>query len=572
MQKRESKDGSDIKSGVNVTTIEGTEIPRSKARRIGGEYFTPNVSVFNIKGTNYRITSPAIAYDYTTGEYRLKEEVPYYGVVGFVNGQPKLGYFSVFKGGPNITIPDFNGEPKEYPLLSTKIIPEDSEYKEDLSTGNFKIFKEGSKNVKTLKSYLVGTLHYNANSQNPLVASVKKHFEKNGLFISKLAETLGECVNNYSFGIEFETNNGTIPYYKVFDNGLVPLKDGSLKLPNGKYPYEYTTIPLNGKKGIQAILNICEDLSKYCTFDRTCSAHIHFGNVRLDKVYLLAYYQLIRIVQDQMFKLVPHYKTDPVKIANLEKNYCQKLISLAFKDIEKIGTTTDKTLYNKLVNSNYKVLYAFLAGQDPQDIAESEAVAPGTTRRNHPQGDSKWNRRNRYFVQNLLPAVFDGGTIESRLHQGTFNADKILGWMFLNISLLWYADKNTLEILSGKLNKITLDEIMESYAASTRQYEFLSPIFSNYLRNRRSVMRALYSKEDYLGIDEIKVDTVSIKGLFLNSSASKVDEMLRNSLMIFNNRGYVQGKSEAWKNKLPKEKSMNIDSHFKTIEKNVNIE
>ena len=571
MEKRSRKTTSEDIINV-VTTIEGTEVPRNKARRIGGMYFTPNVSVFNIKGTNYRITSPAIAYDYTTGQYRLKEEVPYYGVVGFVDNVPKLGYFSVFKGGPNITITNSSGEVKTYPLLSTKVIPENSEYQEDLSTGNFKIF-ENTKNRKDLKSYSIGGgLHYNANEQNPLVASVKKHFNNNGLFISKLAEVLGDCLNDYSFGIEFETNNGTIPYYKVFDNGLVPLKDGSLKLSNGKYPYEYTTIPLNGKKGIQAILNICNDLGKYCTFDRTCSAHIHFGNVRLDKVYLLAYYQLIRIVQDQMFKLVPHYKTDPVNIAGLEKNYCQKLLNLNFKNIKTIGTTEDKKAYKELVNANYKILYAFLAGQDSQNISEDAVAAPGTTRRAHPQGDSKWNRRNRYYVQNLLPAVFDGGTIESRLHQGTFNADKILGWMFLNISLLWYADKNTLDILSGKLNKVTLDDIMEGYAKTTNHYEFLSPIFKNYLQNRRSVMRALYSKEDYLGLDEIRVDNVNIKGLFLNSNVSKVDQVLRDSLMIFNNKGYVQGKAEAWKNKLPQDKQVNIDSHFKTIEKNVNIE
>ena len=547
-----------------VETVEGTKVSRSKVKKIGGEYFTPNVSVFNIKGVNYRITSPKIAFDYAVNEYRLKEEVPYYGVVGFINNVPKLGYFSMFKGGPYITI-ELNGELKEFPLLSSKIVPKDSGYVEELSTGNYKL--NVSNNKKSIKSYSGISLHYNANAQNPLVSSVKKHFEKNQLYISELASKLAECLNGYSFGIEFETNNGTIPYYKVFNNGLVPLKDGSLKLSNGQYPYEYTTIPLNGEKGLQAILNICEDLSKYCTFNKTCSTHIHFGNVRLDKVYLLAYYHLIRNVQDQMFKLVPHYKTDPVNIAGLEKNYCQKLGVLSFKDLPKIAKTTDKKEYEKLVNANYKVLFAFLAGQDSQSIDSGSVLSPGTSRRSHPQGDSKWNRKNRYYVQNLLPAVFDGGTIESRLHQGTFNADKILGWMFLNISLLWFADKYTLEILSGEHDKITLEQITKEYSQFVNS-SFLGKVMRNYLANRQDTMRALYAKEDYLGTDELKTDGLSIPGLFLQSTVNLTDEVLRNSILVFNNKAFVQSsKTENWKIELP-----DSAGKISMIEQDVNLQ
>jgi len=547
-----------------VETVEGTKVSRSKVKKIGGEYFTPNVSVFNINGVNYRITSPKIAFDYAVNEYRLKEEVPYYGVVGFIDNVPKLGYFSMFKGGPYITI-DLNGELKEFPLLSSKVVPKDSGYVEELSTGNYK--RNLSSNRKSIKAYNGVSLHYNANSQNPLVASVKKHFDKNQLYISELASALEKCLNGYSFGIEFETNNGTIPYYKVFNNGLVPLKDGSLKLGNGQYPYEYTTIPLNGKKGIQAILNICEDLSNYCTFNKTCSTHIHFGNIRLDKVYLLAYYQLIRIVQDQMFKLVPHYKTDPVHIAGLEKNYCQKLGVLNFKDLSKIAKTSDKKEYEKLVNANYKILFAFLAGQDSQSIDSGSVLSPGTSRRSHPQGDSKWNRKNRYYVQNLLPAVFDGGTIESRLHQGTFNADKILGWMFLNISLLWFADKYTLEILAGQHDKVTLEQITKEYSQHVSSI-FLGKVMRNYLANRQDTMRALYAKEDYLGTDELKTDGFSIPGLFLQSTVNLTDEVLRNSILVFNNKAFVQGsKTENWKIELP-----DSAGKIRMIEQEVNLQ
>lgn len=562
------RDGLPFRDGKNdalVETVEGAEIPRSKVRKIGGEYFTPNVSVFNINGTNYRITSPKIAYDYSTDTYRLKEEVPYYGVIGFVGNDFRLGYFSVFKGGPKIIISNADGTKTEYPLLSGKVITEECGYSENLSTGNFEL---NASKVKKLRSYQSGSLHYNANEQNPLVGSVKKHFEKTGMYISDLAIKLSEFLNGYSFGIEFETNNGTIPFYKVYDNGLVPLKDGSLKLSNGQYPYEYTTIPLNGKKGIQAIINICEDLGKYCTFDRTCSAHIHFGNIRLDKVYLLAYYELIRTVQDQMFSLVPHYKTDPVKIAGLEKNYCQKLKPLKFNNLQKIGTTSDKSEYNRLINSNYKILYAFLAGQDEQDV---QAVAPSTSRRQHPQGDSKWNRRNRYYVQNLLPAVFDGGTIESRLHQGTFNADKILGWMFLNIAMLWFADTYTLEILAGTYKNVKLKQIVSKFAQHIDKSGFLEPIMLNYLEEREATMQKLYAMQDYLGVNEIKTDNVPLTGLFLRTTQNKVEALLKKSLMIFNNKGYVQERAEKWKRNLS-DASDGINSDYKVIEKKVNIE
>ena len=90
----------------------------------------------------------------------------------------------------------------------------------------------------------------------------------------------------------------------------------------------------------------------------------------------------------------------------------------------------------------------------------------------------------------------------------------------------------------------------------------------NYLANRQDTMRALYAKEDYLGTDELKTDGLSIPGLFLQSTVNLTDEVLRNSILVFNNKAFVQSsKTENWKIELP-----DSAGKISMIEQDVNLQ
>lgn len=569
-----TKQGVKRGSTTTVMTVEGVERPRNKTRYIAGQYYTPDVSVFNIEGVNYRIDSPHIAFDYSKNEYGLRKTMPYYGVVGFDEAikKPVFGYFSVFKGGPQVLASEDGSITKLFPLLSPVVLPKEY-WKEDLVTGDFypKDFTGAFNSKIAVKSYGKGDLSYSATTDNALFNAIRKDFEKKPLYITELATKLAACINKYSFGIEFETRNGTIPYYKIFENGIVPLKDGSLRR-GSIYPYEYTTIPLSGKKGVQAIINTCEDLQKHCSYDVACSMHIHFGNIRLDKLYLLAYYQFARAIQSQIFDLVPHYKTDPVNIANLEKNYCQMLNPLAFKNLNLIPEyfrAGKEAEYRQAIEENYKVLFAFLAGIDVQSVRRT--LQPSENRQEHPQGGRKWDRRNRYYYVNLIPAVFDHGTIESRLHQGTFNFDKVIGWMLLNISILNYVEKHTLEILESKsLAKIKLIDIVKEYAVECgNESSWFISRMTAYLKNRKDAMKAAYAKSDTLGKTDRDTDSIPLEGVFMNKDLTASDRAYKNTLMIFNSKAFTLGSTQRWKRNL---ENAHIDSVVTLHEEVVNLE
>ena len=90
-----------------------------------------------------------------------------------------------------------------------------------------------------------------------------------------VTSSLDNLLKDLSFGLEFETVSGIIPNYKLNSLPLIPLRDGSIR------GLEYATIPLQGKLGIQALIDSVKELKKRTKYDETCSLHLHKGSYNL---------------------------------------------------------------------------------------------------------------------------------------------------------------------------------------------------------------------------------------------------------------------------------------------------
>lgn len=476
-----------------VTTVCGNTVPKDKTKLIAGKYYLPGVSCFpfivNGKERYYRINSPYIAYDYSENKYMLKKLIKFYGIVGLENGiRPIFGRFS--KKATVGAVTSENGiDFATYPILSESIL--EDKWPEDLATGVFYDPVNAPADIKKKRkvNYANLGIDYNANQGNRTFTNAVEAYRNAQIEVSDKVRDIAHLFGNYSFGIEFETSTGTIPFHKLGPLGIMPLRDGSIA------GYEYTTVPLSGEAGIQTIVNICQELQKRCLYDQTCSMHVHFGNIDTSPEYLVALYTVCRKIQAEMFDLVPNYKKDPVNIAKLRKNYCQLLGDIGI--VYPKGYGEDAKVTEKFVMDNFNNLLAFMGGGTLVPYTPGKKMA-------HPQGEQKWNRTNRYHWINFIPAVFDNKTVEFRLHAGTFNYDKVLLWMFLAISILEYTKRNMRTC--HKLRTLSLNTVIEEAGSMRGTSREHIETLKKYVAHRKKFFQTCAAEGDVLGKTDVSLD------------------------------------------------------------------
>lgn len=210
----------------------------------------------------------------------------------------------------------------------------------------------------------------------------------------------------YTFGLEFETAGGFIPQHRLYELGLIPLRDGSIS------GIEYTTVVLKGNTGLNLLKKQIEELSKATIFDKDCSLHIHLGNFKLSEDVIFAINNLFTV--SNIASYVPHltFETNRYK-TNTDKNYCE--FNKKYKNFH--------DLYVHLVD---RYFYGDFRQPHPKDLT----------------GTRKWNIKSRYKAVNLINAIcYDGPkTVEYRLLRPTYNFDKILGWLFIYGAYIKYAE------------------------------------------------------------------------------------------------------------------------------------
>lgn len=333
--------------------------------------------------------------------------------------------------------------------------------------------------------------------------------------MTKDSYSTAKLLEGLTFGIEFETSLGRIREPDLYKYGIIPLRDGSIS------GFEYTSIPYGYSnqhltetntrslaKDLTNLKELCNELSKRCIIDSKCSMHIHIGNVRKDKLYLIAVYMLCHMLQNELFEMFPKYKEDGPKYLGTIKNYCKKLPHLElFNNCIFDKSTVLKENYCDNVNLYFNKIFKFLS--------DGEEIGSKFNRKNleHPI-DKKWDRLGRYSWVNLVNSVFSSSrTIEFRLHTATLNFEKTLNWILICSAIVKFANTHTKEIISGKISKISLSEVIYGYTNNFRDKKttnetglFVHKYLNEYINTRKVYFANKAVHKDYICADELNED------------------------------------------------------------------
>lgn len=365
-----------------------------------------------------------------------------------------------------------------------------------------------SKNIK---------INYNVNPETDVFARISHGYYENADFkITKDSYQIAKLLKGLTFGLELETTGGRLREQDLYKFGVIPLRDGSV--PGFEYtsiPYGFDDASLNStstKSLSRDLLNMKEltsELSKRCSIGAGCSMHIHIGNARKDKPYLIALYMLCYMIQDEMFEMFPKFKENSPKYLGTQKNYCAKLQHLdLFKNCIFDKSTVLQESYCNNVNQYFNNIFRFLS--------DGHEIGSKFNRKNcvHPH-ERKWERHGRYHWINLVNSVFSNSrTIEFRLHTATLNFTKILNWILICSAIVKYADTHVKEIISGKLQNITLNDILIGYSNNFRDKKkvnenglFIHSYLNAYIEERKQYFKIQTKKENFICQEELTDDS-----------------------------------------------------------------
>lgn len=478
-----------------VTTIQKDVEYRRNCKCIKEKYYVIDRDCFLINERWYRTDGGNIVFDYEKKVWVHKDSIDgmVKGIVGFTaKGEPEIGYFTVndYKNVPSKSRAHGN-----YPVIDQSLV-ESNGYFEDPSTCTWYKSSDLStseirqrKMVRNERSFT--DRGYNIEDNDTDFRYKTKMYKEYDLTLSKKAKEMAKFIGDLTFGCEIEIYRGNLPNKELVQHGIVICRDGSID--GGP---ELVTIPLAGAKGLQNVVEICRELKGRSTVSIACAFHVHFGNVRRDKLFLAAFYQLCRKVQDELFTAFPFYKTEHKGIK--KKNYNQKLQKLGIHPL----VNKDRESYDMYLEDSFIRIFDFLA-EGKMDISQFNKKT-----REHPIRQ-KWDRHSRYYWANLLNMFFGNrNTIEFRLHGPTTNSHKIINWMFICVALIRYAENNALDILTNK-NNISIKSVLGIFAEmhpTDPKSGFLGDYLYAYFESRRAAFAKDYKNGDVVSMWDIEED------------------------------------------------------------------
>lgn len=462
----------------SVTTISGKSVPRNRCRFIDKKYYEINVDCFLMEDARWhRINNGKIAFDHEGKAWVLRENVYLYeGIVGINDDGSSINGF--FKPNPlnNVRMNDV--------MCISDEIPEKLGFVEEISTGTF--YPKGRVSTERLNSKGIGTrytfdLSYSAGPKiHEFTDSYLRGYkQKNTKLSPKFASELGST----SFGFEIETENGYVPERLCFRNGLIPLRDGSLR-HDGIEPFEFTTIPLSGAKGLYTMIDIADLITRYTTIGKKCSLHLHIGGYKPTKEFVVAMHRVMLRIQDELFDMFPSNYRFTSENNFKTKDYCAPIKNI-------------RILKNNNVDQNFNAIYNFYSGGNGS--FEGFGVS------NHPldrDNRAKWNIESRYYLQNCIPFIWGGsGTYEWRLHSPSQNIHKMLNWLYICNAIMAYVKKHETDIANWEdLRSVNLDSIFSDVYS-----EELATILSGYVNWRKQYITTM----DPIGEKEILEDLIT---------------------------------------------------------------
>lgn len=428
-----------------IKDIHGNRRLKDSCHKFKDGWYLKNIDCLEINSRYFKIKNNInIVFDNEKCVYVNKNTTKLvYGIIDVKNNILIYGYFTCNLH-KNVSVKSVNGT---ITAINSDILKDS--YTEKLDSGIYypnnvaKLSPEVFSKKSVGKRYSIA-LDYKCNPMLPKVTKIfNEYFEPYNILALEGTEheNIYNLLSNTTFGLEYETFDGRLPENICFTNGLIPLKDGSLRrrdpFENEYISYEYTTIVLSGKTGLEAIKNQCLLLNKYCEHSNNESLHLHLGNTPVSKEYVVSLYNNIQLLQDEIYSMFPEAMRKTSIFKN--KDYCKPLPKIKFvKDFE----------------SNFDKIYKYLLDGHEQPFTVFGKFHPADYN-NH----SKWNLNKRYAIVNLITLVFNPQqTVEFRVHPSTFDKDSISYWLYLTNAITQFSYKHKDDKL---FNKLTLTKVLQ---------------------------------------------------------------------------------------------------------------
>lgn len=345
-----------------ITTIQGKKEYRRNCCFIDNKYYLKNEDVFLVNNQWYRVETGKIVYDHEQKEWILKNKNPLInGIVDFKNNEAVIGYYTAnyFK---NCRV---NHEKYGTIACIDVALVQDEGWFEDISSNIWyrvtAVSKESRQKMQSIRTAERGFTNrgYNIEENAGDFENKKKSYKEFSTVISKEVRRYAKFLGDITYGGEFEAIMGNVNDITQHKHGVVICRDGSLA--GGAGP-EVVTVPMEGAKGVQNIINLCYELQKTVSIDINCSLHYHFGNIPLNREFIVALYVLSYKIQNDIFQMFPFYKTDPRGVK--QKNYCQKLKKMAIHPCK----DCTKEAYDEFIKDGFLKIFTFLSdGHPPSD-------------------------------------------------------------------------------------------------------------------------------------------------------------------------------------------------------------
>lgn len=477
-----------------VKTINGEEIEDSLCHIMGGDYFKigdptkeNSGDCYKINGRFYKSTTDGVVYDHEEKVYILRNAGMVEGVIAVDSvGNFTMGYFTPNKI-TNIHIIDKVGF--TFILLNEEVVKNNRIYRynkqNDSYAHHLSIRAERFASLPVVDNRYKNSLEYDCRNVIPKYVET---YNANPLEANTTIKQYANALKDLTFGFEFETVEGKVPDRLAEPLGLIPLRDGSVA------GLEYATIPLQGEKGMQAVVDSCKVLDKFTRFDPvTCSLHLHIGNVPRTKEFLLSLFKVLAHTQEYFFSMFPLYKQFNFGVKR--KNYTKPFPVVDMLSKMSPNITKDN------VDENFKELFSFLSmGQDFASYGND--LDKVLSHPSDPRGTSKWQIKSRYHWVNLIPLVFGNkATVEFRIHTPTNDVDKVMDYLFLCGALVNFAKDNQKTILETPGFRWSLNDIIYNVY---NEHADLGESLGTYIYNRRQHTKQQNSNGDIVG-DELRI-------------------------------------------------------------------
>jgi len=307
---------------------------------------------YEIGGRFYRDTD-YIVYDHRISRYVLNnKDSILYGVIDVEGEDLKFGNFSKIRGFSKYSkIIDKNGE--VHLLMSPRQILDNIYYYEDgrnnlyvhrlyIHTSSIILKKQISHEDRNRYAYNTSNL---GSEWSRTYKALQRTIE-----VSDPVKIYSKVLEEFTFGVEFETYRGKLSTSTYKSLGLTPLRDGSIG------GYEYATVPLKGPKGLQTIIDALKVLKRKTTYNKDCSLHIHIGGMPRTKEFILAFYKVMDAIQGDFFNMYSVYKMK--NFGYKRKSYTKPLPSY-------ISRRLSNTINKDNINRNFNYLFEYLSGGTP---------------------------------------------------------------------------------------------------------------------------------------------------------------------------------------------------------------